>query len=248
MATFKDYFSDNSADYARARPTYPAELFDWLAQQAPSRRCAWDCATGSGQAALELAGRFDRVIATDASAEQLRNAFPHPKVSYHQASAEHSELPAGSVSLVTVAQAVHWFDRAAFWAEARRVLEPGGVIAVWAYALCSISPEIDARVSEFYMGEIGPFWPPERKVIDQGYVPLDFPFRPLEPPPLHMGAEWPLPRFLDYLRTWSAVRRYVAAKGSDPVPPLGESLAVHWGDPSRPRAITWPLILRVGKI
>ncbi len=160
--TFADHFSAASADYARYRPDYPDRLFAYLADRAPGRRRAWDCATGNGQAARGLARHFAEVIATDASAQQIASAPPHRRVSYRVAPAEDSGLPDESVELITVAQALHWFDRPRFWPEARRVLVPRGVIAVWCYDLLSIDAEVDAVVGRLYRDVVGPYWPPER--------------------------------------------------------------------------------------
>jgi ubiquinone/menaquinone biosynthesis C-methylase UbiE len=157
---FKDHFSRQAVDYARYRPRYPPELFTYLASLAPDHVYAWDCGTGSGRAAIELARLFDRVVPTDASDKQIQSAEPHEKVEYRVTSVEESALPARSVSLITVAQALHWFDLEAFYTEAKRVLKPKGVLAAWCYDLLQIAPEIDAIVSKFYHETVGPYWPP----------------------------------------------------------------------------------------
>ena len=69
-----DHFSAHAQNYARFRPTYPTELFAWLASQSPGHRLAWDCGTGNGQAALGLADHFVHVHATDLSPQQLAQA------------------------------------------------------------------------------------------------------------------------------------------------------------------------------
>lgn len=142
--SFKDHFSTRSDDYARYRPRSPAGLFDWLAVRCEARSLAWDVATGSGQAATELASRFERVIATEASAAQLANAEPWPNVEYRCEPAERSTLDTGSAEVITVAQALHWFDHGAFFAEAERVLKPGGLLAVWCYEIFETAPAVDA--------------------------------------------------------------------------------------------------------
>lgn len=243
---FKDHFSAHAEAYAAARPGYPPELLAWLAEETPSRDCAWDCATGNGQAARGLAEHFDHVIATDASAEQIANATRHPRVEYRVAPAEAPGLETASVDLITVAQAVHWFDRPRFYAAARAALRTNGLIALWSYGLFTIAPEMDAIVNNFYTGPIGPFWPPERKLIDECYATLDFPFAELRAPDFHMRQTWTFAQVIAYLRTWSAVQRYQRAKGHDPMAGIASELKKTWGD-SPNREVTWPLYLRVGR-
>ena len=244
-AQWKDHFSHASDDYRRWRPGYPPELFEWLASQSPSTALAWDCATGNGQAAVALAAVFARVIATDASAAQIREAEPCEGIEYRVAPAEDSALGDASVDLVTVAQALHWFDVERFHAEAQRVLKPGGVIAEWGYGLALISPEIDIPVLEFSAITVGPYWPPERALVEAAYVDLPFPFERLDAPAFAMQARWDLDRFIAYLGTWSSVTGYRRALGRDPLPALREDLAQLWGNVER--EIRWPLVLRVGR-
>src|ERR1700712_181091 len=167
--SFKDHFSGHAAVYASFRPTYPAALFDFVLSLTPGRALAWDCATGNGQAALGLADAFEHVIATDASAAQLEHALAHPKIEYRQAPAEDSGLAAGSVDLITVATALHWFDFDRFYAEARRVLAPGGALAAWAYNLPRVTPEVSALIDHLAREVVGTYWPPERKWVDDDY-------------------------------------------------------------------------------
>ena len=244
---FADHFSAFSASYARYRPDYPDSLFAWLAEIAPATRLVWDCATGSGQAAVGLARHFDRVIATDASASQLETARREPRVEYRVARAEDSGMPAASCDLVTVAQALHWFDRPRFWKEVERVLVTRGVVAVWCYDLLRIEEGIDAVIGRLYRDIVGPYWPPERVLTEQRYATIDLPFEELAPPPFRMEKRWNLADFVGYLRTWSAASRYARAKGRDPIPLVQEDLARAWGPPDRERTAVWDLALRVGR-
>lgn len=247
MSGFKDHFSSASNRYAAYRPDYPPALFAWLAGLCATHDLACDCATGSGQAALGLAPHFRRVVATDASAEQVRHAQPHPAIDYRVAPAEASGLPDRSVDLVTVAQAAHWFDLPRFYAEIGRVLKPGGVLALWGYGRMVLPGELDEPFLRFYAGTVGPYWPPERKLIDDAYRSLTFPFEAIAAPAFFIEVEWTLPRLLDYLSTWSAVKRYEAALGHDPLPALRAELEPLWGEANTARKLQWPLFLRVGR-
>lgn len=245
--TFKDHFSGHAALYSRYRPGYPQALYAFLAEQAPATTLAWDCATGNGQAAVALADHFERVVATDASAEQVKSAASHPRVDYRVAPAEASGLDDESVDLISVAQALHWFDHDAFFNEVSRVLRPGGLIAVWSYNLLRCTPAIDRLLYRYYSEIVGPFWPPERVHIENGYRNLPFPFDELPHPEFAMTTEWSLNQLLGYLATWSATRRYIAENDSDPLTLIQEELAGLWGESERRRHIEWPLTLRLGR-
>ena len=244
---FKDHFSGHAALYSRFRPTYPAALYEFLVAAAPAHELAWDCATGGGQAAIALANCFSRVIATDASAAQLENAPKTANIEYRVAPAEQSGLPGAGVDLITVAQALHWFSLDAFYAECRRVLKPGGLLAVWGYNLLSISPEIDPLVNHFYVETVGPCWPPERQILERGYHALPFPFTEIPAPSFAMTARWTLAHLTGYIESWSAVQRYRKENQRDPLALLAAPLAAAWGDPQAEREISWPLDVRVGK-
>ncbi|MGZ8456392.1 MAG: class I SAM-dependent methyltransferase [Gemmatirosa sp.] len=243
---FRDHFSGHAGAYARARPTYPRALFTRLAALAPGRARAWDAGTGNGQAAVALAAHFDTVVATDPSAPQIASAVRHRRVTYAVATAESSGLATASCDLVTVAQALHWFDVPRFWDEARRVLRPDGIVAVWTYARLRAAPAVEAVV-DVLEDEVRPWWPPERAHVDSGYATLAFPFAavPCDAPP--MTVRWSRRALLDYLRTWSAVRRHAAAHGRDAVDAIEAPLAAAWGRAAR-RTICWPLAIRVGRV
>lgn len=245
--TFKDHFSGHAESYSRFRPGYPKPLFDYLAARAPGLSLAWDCATGNGQAARQLAAHFDRVIATDASAAQIRAAKQSPQIAFRCAPAEDSGLDSASVDLITVAQALHWLDFDAFYGEARRVLRPGGVLAAWCYSLFRATPALDRVVHGFYHEQVGPYWPAERHWIDERYATLPFPFPELPAPQFAMRLEWSLDQLLGYMNTWSAVRRFERERGHSPLDDLRPALARAWPRNQERTAVTWVLHLRVGR-
>jgi SAM-dependent methyltransferase len=248
MKPYADHFSALAAKYASCRPGYPGELFAYLAGLGARRDLAWDCAAGSGQATLPLAQWFRRVVGTDASSAMLAQAPPHPQVEYRVAPAEQSGLESRTVDLVTVAQALHWLELDAFYAEVQRVLVPGGVLAVWTYGVTRLDhPGADQALSHFYSQIVGPYWPADRCHVESGYRTLPFPFPELAPPNFQMREEWTLPQLLGYVGTWSATRRFREATGRDPVEDLGGELARQWGDPATRRRISWPLSMRLGR-
>jgi len=242
-----DHFSDVAKQYAEARPTYPAALFDWLADAAPARDLAWDAGAGSGQASLALAERFARIQASDISAAQLASMPPHAHIATHVG--DTSGLPDSAADLVTVAQALHWFDLDAFYAEVRRVLKPGGVIAVWSYGLLRTDDDaLTAAVDHLHNDIVGPYWPPERHDVENGYANLTFPFARIDIPAFQMTAQWDLHRLLGYFRSWSATARMEKATGENPIDGYAPVLQALWGDPRQPRNLAWPLMVRAGKV
>lgn len=244
---FKDHFSNMAKTYATYRPQYPSELYAWLASISPNTELAWDCACGTGQASLGLAGQFQRVIATDASEQQIAAAEAHTKIQWRVAPAEASGLADHSVDLITVAQALHWFDLDKFYAEAQRVLKPNGVLAVWTYGVLKIAePRIDALAQDFYSHTVGPYWPPERAIVESGYSALTFPFQELAAPKFSMQLNWSKAQLMGYFRSWSATDRYIKARGTDPVSLLEEQLAPIW-DETTSYLTEWPLAFRVGR-
>ena len=248
MSAFKDHFSTASDRYAAFRPEYPPALLAWLSSLCTERDAAWDCATGSGQAAAGLAPHFRAVIATDASAEQIAHARGPENLSFRVATAETSGLEDASVDLVTVAQAAHWFDLPRFYAEVQRVLKPGGVIALWGYGRLDLPGGMDDRFLRFYRDTLGPCWPSERALIDDAYRSLAFPFTEIDTPEFFIEVTWSLRRLMDYVSTWSAVKRYRAGVGNDPLPQLAAELAAMWGETDIARPLRWPLFLRVGRV
>jgi SAM-dependent methyltransferase len=220
-------------------------LFQWLVSIAPGKELAWDCATGNGQAAVELAEVLGRVIATDASEKQVANAERHAGVEYRVATAEGSGLASQSVDLVTVAQALHWFDLDRFYAEARRVLKSRGVLAAWAYKLATVTPSIDALVNHYYSEVVGAYWPEERVLVEK-FEQLPFAFNEIAAPPFEMVAGGKIEHLVGYLRTWSATQRFMAAERRDPLEGVEEELRKAWG--AMMRQVHWPLAVRVGRV
>ena len=243
---FQDHFSQRSSAYHRFRPRYPDGLFRYLASFTDRHELAWDCASGSGQAAQGVAGHFRVVVATDASAAQIDHGITHPAVRYGVMTAEQSGLATASVDLITVAQALHWLDLDRFYSEAKRVLQPRGVLAAWCYGLLSVSPELDAVIADLYARLLGPYWPPERRLVDEGYARLPFPFVPLPTGRWEVTAEWTWEELVGYLGTWSAVQRFRRQQGRDPVALVSQQLRRAWGAAVH-RDIHWPIALRVGR-
>ncbi len=248
MPVFKDYFSDAPDAYRRFRPRYPEALIEFVAAIAPSRALAWDCATGNGQAACLLARHFDRVIATDASAEQVASATTADGVSYRVERAEASSLQPESVDLVTVAQALHWFDLPAFEREVRRVGKPGAVLAAWSYELLRSTPAVDAVIERLYDGILGDYWTAERRMVEQGYSGIGLSLDPIDAPAFTMQQDWSLDRMLGYLSTWSATRRYGERRGRDPVAIVAGDLAEAWGDRRSSTRVSWDLALKLWRL
>lgn len=241
-------FALRSDQYARHRPTYPPALFAYLAALTAAHDQAWDGATGTGQAALGCAEFFAHVTATDLSAEQIQQAPRHPRVTYAVGPAEQTTLAAGTVDLITVAQAVHWFDLPRFYAECRRVLKPGGVLAVWGYAFFAIEPALDAVIAEKFLPRLEPFWAAGNRILMDGYRALPFPFAEVPARPgFNILLDWNRTQLLDYLRTWSGVKRYLAEQGHDPVADLERELAPLWPEPATVKLVTMPLALKVGR-
>jgi len=242
-------FTTVAREYASFRPGYPPELFAWLAGIAPALEAVWDVGCGSGQASVALAAHFARVYATDVAAEQIAAAKPHPRVRYLAELAERSGLDEASVDLVTVAQALHWFDVDAFYEEARRVARPGALLAVWNYPRPQfVDPAIDRVFLDFYGGVVGPYWPPERRHVEANYSTLAFPFTELPHPAFGLELDWNLEQVIGYVSSWSATVQYRKKLGRDPVPMLRESLGAVWPGADARATLRMPLGLRVARL
>jgi len=242
----KDNFSSGSHRYAQFRPTYPAALFDYLLSLVPHRENAWDCGTGNGQVAVVLADHFDQVAATDISGSQLASALPHQRIDYSVQPAEKTAFPDHNFDLITVAQAIHWFDFTAFYQEVGRTIRPGGVLAVIGYDLIRISPEVDAVVDAFYRDVVGPYWDKERRYIDQQYRTIPFPAGEVPTPVFVNDVEWSFEHLIGYLGTWSAVKHYQQQTGQDPVELVYPELKKRWGAAEK-RPGRFPILLRVAR-
>ena len=245
---FKDHFSATAAAYAAHRPTYPAALTDFLGEIAPPANLAWDAGCGSGQLSVLLADRFSRVIATDASTEQIAHATPRPHVAYVVARAEACALADGTVDVAVAAQAAHWFDLPAYYAEVWRVGRPGGVVALVTYGLVRVDHVVDPVIDRFYSQVLGPYWPPERRHVDDGYRSLPFPFEQIQVPGLAMRASWTRSDLIGYVETWSAVWGLERAAGPAPLEAFRRELAHAWGADAAVRPVRWTLSLRIGRL
>mgnify|MGYP001822755236 FL=1 len=245
---FKDYFSQDSAAYSRHRPGYPDSLFSYLSSIAKDHDLAWDCATGSGQSAVQLARHFNRIIATDASESQISHAEKHAAVHYFVARAENSAIEANSLDLITVAQAMHWFDLTAFTAEVDRTLKERGILAVWTYNLLTLRSDIDELITELYSKTLNHYWPAERRLVEQGYKSIEFPdtkYTELSTPAFNMTLTWNVEQLIAYFSTWSAVKAYISENDQNPIESIHDRLLKRWGNVETEMPVTWPLTVRV---
>lgn len=246
MDNSADHFSAAAETYARGRFGYPEALFDWLAGLCVERKCAWDCATGSGQAAVSLARRFERVVATDISEPLLAKALSLQTVEYRRAAAEASGLEPGSVDLVTVAQALHWFDQERFWPELRRVCKPGAVFAFWGYLWPQVDAGVDARLAGLRT-ELAPHWPERSALLQDEYRVVRPPFASIEAPAFNVEVEWLRQDYVAHIASWSAVRYRRERAGDDGLRGFEQRLAAVWPDDVR-RKVTWSLVLRAFRV
>lgn len=243
-----NWFDQGGEAYAYFRPGYPDQLVEFLVAVTPDHRLAVDVGCGTGQLTSRLARHFDQVFGLDSSTDQIANATPAERTRYQCAPAEMMPLPDKSASLVTAAQAAHWFDLPAFYAEARRVLMPDSILALISYGVLRLEPELDERFRHFYWQEIYSYWPPERKLVDSGYADIDFPFSEFAAPPMCIQLEWNLRDLLGYISTWSAIRRARGAGQGAVLLNFAESMTRDWGQPEAQRSITWPINMRIGRL
>lgn len=244
---FEDHFSELASTYSKYRPTYPPQLFKYLYECCNDHSQAWDCGTGNGQAAISLTEYFDNVLATDASEEQIKQATPHPKISYRVGPSENVSLADKSTDLVTVAAAVHWFNFDKFYTEVKRVLKPDGIIAVWGYHLITITPEIDKLLIKYYKEILKDHWPERFHYVDTSYADLPFPFEEIKPPKFEMITKWNLDQVAGFLSSWSGTKIYQQKVGRHPLKEIWDELHIAWGDEKLNRPTHWPLYMRIGK-
>lgn len=244
---FKDLFSQHATAYSRYRPAYPPVLFEYLASICPEKNLAWDCATGNGQAATELAGCFNNVIATDPSAKQIAEAPRVANIEYRIEPAEFPSLVSGSADLVTIAQAIHWFDRKTFYAEAGRILKPRGIIAVIGYELPHIHPAIDKVIAHFHNKTIFNYWQPEHHHLMNRYSEIEFPFVRIDTPEFQMKKMWTTENLIGMISTWSAVQHFIKTTGKDPIQQLQLEIEKVWPAENERLEVIWNLILIAGR-
>ena len=246
MYEFKDHFSKQSNLYAKHRPTYPEELFKYLASISNDNKLAWDCATGNGQAAVKLSRYFEKVIATDASKAQISNSEKRDNIVYLVSKAEETEIETNSIDLITVAQAIHWFNVENFYTEAERVLKKKGVLSVWTYDLFSINSDIDKVIKNFYYNIVYEYWPPGRRHIENKYRNIAFPFKKIEPPKFTIELLWNRNNLINYLNTWSSVQNYKDKNNSNPIDIILDDLKSVWNNGEQMKKITWDITLLIG--
>lgn len=247
MKVAKDLFSKQSSTYKRYRPTYPEKLYDLILGETSDRNLCWDVGCGNGQVAAQLATHFDQVEATDLSENQLAHAVQKTNIHYAVGRAEKTNFLDHSFDLITVGQAIHWFDHDAFNQEVKRVLKPGGTFAIWCYELSRVSSEIDAVIWDFYTDKIGSYWAPERRFIDEHYATVPFPFDEVNmgDTPVLMQVNWTVDVMEGYLNSWSSVQKYIKENGTNPVDDVIEKLAPLWNGSLE---VVFPLYLRIGKV
>ncbi|MEO7308238.1 MAG: class I SAM-dependent methyltransferase [Ferruginibacter sp.] len=243
----KDNFSTRASAYAQFRPNYPVELVEYIVSFVKERELAWDCGTGNGQSAKLLSHYFRKVFATDISKKQLENAHREPNIFYAEEPAEKTSLAARSVDLITVAQAIHWFNFQSFYAEVNRVAKPGAVIAVWVYTLLQISEEIDAIIAEYHYETLKYFWDPERKYVDDDYAGIPFPFPEIKTRSFSIAVSWSQEELQGYLNTWSALQKFMKVHSFDPVNDVMNKIKPHWGNSAK-RKVIFPIHLKLGII
>lgn len=239
-------FAKNSANYARFRPSYPAEWYEFLYSHCLGFETALDCGTGNGQVAVDLAKRFSRVIAIDSSTEQIQNAFQNEKVEYKAVPAEEFESDGQLLDLVTCAQSLHWFDLSRFYPRIKKMLRPGALFAAWGYRTFTVDPLIDHVIQEHFHAPIDPYWSGPNRVCSAGYRDIEFPFDEIKAPPLLITRPMIPRQLLAFLGTWSALSRYEEETGTELLEPLAGRLEKVWPAEEK-KIVSMRIHARVGK-
>lgn len=245
--TPKDLFSGHSQQYATFRPTYPAALYEFIFQYVSNKDRVWDCATGNGQVARYLSAHFKEVQATDISQKQIDQAYQAPNIFYSVSAAEKTTFPNEHFDLITVGQALHWFNHPEFYKEVKRVAKPNSILAVWGYAMIFVSPAIDQIILDVYTNIAGPYWDEARRMVEREYKTFEFPFLEIPTPPFAIDVEWSMDHLLGYIESWSAMQKYMQATGINPIQSIGERLKAHW-KPGEMKKGKFPVFLRLGKV
>lgn len=243
----KDNFSSRSDNYAKFRPTYPIDFFKYLNSIVPNKKNVWDCGTGNGQIAFQLAKSFDTVFATDISQSQIDNAQKANNINYSVQPAEKTNFDSQTFDLIIVAQAIHWFGFDQFYAEVIRTASENAILCVVGYGRIEVTPPIDSIIKDFYTKTIGSYWDKERRYIDENYKTIPFPFDEIETPRFENILQWNLEHFIGYLNTWSAVKHYIKEKKYNPVEKLEVDLKKYWKS-GESKEVKFPILLRLGKI
>jgi len=242
----KDNFSAQADLYAKYRPAYPQELFDFILKHPGEKKNAWDCATGNGQSAKVLARHFETIFATDISQKQIDLAEKGVNIFYSVQPAEQTGFPDNTFDLVTVSQALHWFNFKKFYGEVTRTGKSGSWLAVWMYPLLRISKEIDAIIGNYHFETLGKYWDNERKYVDNNYATIPFPFPEIKTPVFSIEYYWTLEELGGYLNTWSALQKFIAVNNYNPVPGVIEKIKPFARN--KRLKIVFPLYVRMGQI
>jgi len=244
----KDLFSKQSDLYAKYRPTYPKELFDYVVSFVQSKDVAWDCATGNGQAASVLSGHFNKIIATDISAAQINKAVKKDNIEYFIYPAESTPFADNSFDLVTVAQAYHWIKWDQFKKEVVRVCKPNAVIAIWTYYNHTTGDNrIDAIVRDFNKHVTQPYWDHERKYVEEKYETVEFDYELLSVKDFESILHWKRDDLLGYVGSWSAIQKFIKTNGYSPLPQLEDELKNIWPD-DEIKKVSFPIYLKLGRV
>lgn len=240
----KDYFSQQASTYASFRPHYPEELYAYILKRVKGFDKAWDCATGNGQVAGELAKHFKTVEATDISQQQVDNAIQASNIRYSICPAERTDFHDHDFDLITVGQALHWFDLNAFFKEVTRVSKPGSHLAIWGYSLIKVNEAIDTLFDYYYNVTVGKYWDEARKHVENEYASYNFPFAQIDTQHFTIKLDWSVHHYLGYLRSWSATQKFINEKGFDPLTDFAEKLSPFWWE-NETKTVQFPVFLKL---